>query len=182
MSPPKVVDPDRSIDQNHQDLVLRRRTGRNCGSEPPSLANLRALSAAINASRPKRTREVFSRTPVRLEALSSRSSSMFNVVLIHISMHYLYAYVNSSLLANLDRSNSFQLLRFRLHDLVQIPAMLGRKPETCAVSKKPGKPEGGTGRNTPSPIHQFVDTLIGNVDAVGQIALGNTHWLEEFLQ
>jgi hypothetical protein len=27
MSPSKVIDPDRSIDQNHQDLVLRRRTG-----------------------------------------------------------------------------------------------------------------------------------------------------------
>jgi hypothetical protein len=91
---PEMVYPDRSIDENHQDRVWRRRTRRSFGSEPPSFASRRALSTDIKASSPNRTNEVFSWTPVRLAALSRRTSSMFNVVLMHISMHLSYASVN----------------------------------------------------------------------------------------
>jgi hypothetical protein len=58
---------------------------RRPASVPPSLANRLPLSRAINASRPSRTREVFSLTPVSRDALSSISSSMFIVVLMCIT-------------------------------------------------------------------------------------------------
>jgi hypothetical protein len=87
----QMVDPDRGIDQD-QRCSLRVRRERRWGarrkpfSEPPRAASRRALSRAISASRPALTIAVFSLKPVRLRALSSRSSSRISVVLICISM------------------------------------------------------------------------------------------------
>lgn len=66
----------------HASLVLRCRGVTNCCSVPPSLANLLALSRAINASRPSLTSEVPSLIPVSSAAFSTKSSSMFSVVLM----------------------------------------------------------------------------------------------------
>ncbi len=86
----EVLDPYRSIGKNHASSPgLLRLTGLRFLSVPPSAAKRRALSREINASSPKRTKEVFSSTPVSLAALRSRLSSMFSVVLICISMHAL---------------------------------------------------------------------------------------------
>jgi len=65
----------------------------NWRSDFPRRASLAALSFAIRASNPKRTRAVFSLTPVKEEALDSISSLMMRVVLICINMHYAYAYL-----------------------------------------------------------------------------------------
>ena len=73
-------------------------------SLPPNLASLLALSAAMSASNPNRTRNVFSVMPVNRDALSIKLSSMFNVVRIKASprcifvclyMYLLYAVVNT---------------------------------------------------------------------------------------
>ena len=85
-----MIDPNRRIDESHEALPERRlRTGRRSLSLPPSSARRRALSRAISASSPRRTSEVFSSMPVRLEARRSRRSSIFSVVLICINMHHL---------------------------------------------------------------------------------------------
>ncbi len=59
-------------------------------SVPPSFAKRSLLFNAIRASSPIRTRAVFSRTPVKSDALARSSSSMFNVVLIIIPFYLLY--------------------------------------------------------------------------------------------
>lgn len=65
--------------------------GRSFFWVPPSAVNRAALSRAMSASRPIRTSAVFSCTPVNSEARSRIESSMLRVVLMHISMHKLYA-------------------------------------------------------------------------------------------
>ncbi len=91
-----MVNPNRSINHNHGYYTdgLRRGIGWRSFSVPPSFASLLLLSRAISASNPSRTKEVFSLTPVKYDALFSISSSMFNVVLICIDMPYLYINVN----------------------------------------------------------------------------------------
>lgn len=59
-------------------------------SVPPNFAKRSLLFNAIKASSPIRTRAVFSRTPVRSDALARSSSSMFNVVLIVTHFYLLY--------------------------------------------------------------------------------------------
>ena len=63
-------------------------------SVPPSLASRLLLSRAIKASKPSRTKEVFSLTPVSRDAFSNILSSMLSVVLICINMHYVCIFVN----------------------------------------------------------------------------------------
>src|SRR5712692_6412674 len=87
----QMIDPDRCVDENQRGVLpegraRRRGARRRSLSEPPSAASLRALSRAIKASRPAWTIAVFSFRPVRLRALSRRSSSRISVVLICISM------------------------------------------------------------------------------------------------
>jgi hypothetical protein len=80
----QVVDPDGGIDEDHTAWPgRRRRPALNRGSVPPSFANRRALSRAINASRPMRTRAVFLETPVNRVARRRRIGSMFKVVRIY---------------------------------------------------------------------------------------------------
>jgi hypothetical protein len=92
----EMVDPYRRVDEDQRE-DLRTGRGRRLGtrrrafSDPPRAASRRALSRAIRASRPAWTIAVFSLKPVRLRALSRRSSSKISVVLICISMAYLYA-------------------------------------------------------------------------------------------
>ena len=66
---------------------LRRGMARSPFSDPPSLSSRLLLSRAIKASKPSRTRAVFSLTPTSLDAFSSILSSMFSVVLMCINMH-----------------------------------------------------------------------------------------------
>src|SRR3990172_3013979 len=59
------LDPNGGVNENHAALTgRRRRTGRRPFSVPPRPARRRALSRAMRASSPRRTREVFSLTPV----------------------------------------------------------------------------------------------------------------------
>ena len=73
-------------------LSLGRRRGGNlsCFSDPLRRASRRAVSLEMSASRPSRTKEVFSCTPVNLAAFCNRWSSMFNVVRIRTNMYYFY--------------------------------------------------------------------------------------------
>src|SRR5690242_9636355 len=48
---PKVADPDRSIDQGHRRLALRRRPARKSGMVPPRAARRFAASRAISSRR-----------------------------------------------------------------------------------------------------------------------------------
>jgi hypothetical protein len=93
----KMIDPNGRINNNHNYFIADLRLGIafNPFSVPPSLASRLLLSRAIKASRPSRTKAVFSETPVRREAFSIILSSMFNVVLICMMMHYLCIHVNS---------------------------------------------------------------------------------------
>src|SRR5438128_2999529 len=58
----------------------------------PSRARRLPASRSIRARSPRCTNAVFSFSPVNLRASASNSSSMFNVVLIHIMMHVSYAH------------------------------------------------------------------------------------------
>jgi hypothetical protein len=94
------IDPNRSVDEYHfADRGRLRRTEDKRGCVPPSLANRRALSRAIRASRPMRTNAVFSFSPVNAAASRSISSSMFKVDLIHVKMHIGCTRVKSLLFA-----------------------------------------------------------------------------------
>ena len=95
-APPKVCNPNRGINDDHgYDFAdLRLRMGRRFFSVPPSLARRLLLSRAIRASSPRRTNAVFSLRPVKRDAFSKISSSIFRVVLICINMHHSYIFVN----------------------------------------------------------------------------------------
>ncbi len=82
----EVVDPDRGVHQNGHDAGRRRRGVSTSGSVPPSRPSRRALSSAISASRPWRTRTAFSWIPVSRLAFSRSESSMVMVVLIQRRM------------------------------------------------------------------------------------------------
>jgi len=64
-------------------------------SAPPMAASLLAASRRTKASKPIRTREVFSVTPVRRDASAMSLSSIFSVVLICINMGLLDASVKA---------------------------------------------------------------------------------------
>src|ERR1700680_1520556 len=61
---PQMVDPDRSVDQDHLARNRRRGAAARSGSLPPSRARRRALSRSISALSASRTRADFSRRPV----------------------------------------------------------------------------------------------------------------------
>jgi len=87
IAPAEVLDPHGGVNENHAAwLERRRRTDRRAFSVPPRSARRRALSLAMRASSPRRTREVFSLTPVSWDARWRRESSIFSVVLICITM------------------------------------------------------------------------------------------------
>ena len=95
VSPAEMIDPNGGIDQDHAAFRLLLRGGRTRFlSVPPRSARRRALSRAISASRPIRTRAVFSAIPVRREAFPISASSIFSVVLICMNMHYSCIQVN----------------------------------------------------------------------------------------
>jgi hypothetical protein len=84
----EVGNPDRRIDEGHAPFLdRRRRMGESPVSVPPNVASRRALSLAMSASRPMRTRAVFSSTPASVAAFRSKVSSMFSVVLMCMNMH-----------------------------------------------------------------------------------------------
>ena len=84
VSATKMVNPNGGIDENHATRSdLRRLTGFKRGSVPPSFARRRALSRAMSASSPRRTRAVFFETPVNPAARRSREASTFSVVRIY---------------------------------------------------------------------------------------------------
>ena len=86
---PEVVHPHRRIHENHFECLTVRRRGATAswGCVPPSEAKRRALARLIRASKPARTKAVFSSIWVKRRASSSSASSMLSVVLICISMH-----------------------------------------------------------------------------------------------
>ena len=88
----KMRNPYGGIDDDHgyDFAVLRLGIGRRSFSVPPSLARRLLLSRAIRDSNPSRTKAVFSLMPVNRDASSKILSSMFSVVLMCMSMHYLY--------------------------------------------------------------------------------------------
>ena len=96
VSATEMVNPYGRVSQNHVQALRRRRTGRNRFSVPPSAANRAALARAIRASRPIRTKAVFSVTPVKRAAAANAASSILIVVLMHIRMHDLYARVKAA--------------------------------------------------------------------------------------
>lgn len=61
------------------------------GELPPSFASRLELSLAINVRSHSCNSWVFSVMPVNFDAFSYSTSSMFNVVLMHIGMHDMYA-------------------------------------------------------------------------------------------
>src|SRR6266566_3038742 len=87
----QMLHPDRGI-HKHQRLARgargrRRRIFRRRGSLPPRAASLLALSRATRASSPAWTTAVFSVIPLSCAACLSRSSLMFRVVCLCISIH-----------------------------------------------------------------------------------------------
>ena len=97
--------------------ILRRGIGRKPRSDPPNLASLDALSRAIRASSPMWTRAVFLLTPVKAEALESKSSLMMMVVLMHMNTPYKYAYVKANVTG--ERMDRPPRARRTLHPVVR---------------------------------------------------------------
>jgi len=77
---PQVVDPDRSVDEDHEGSARRLGTSVSPGSLPPSLARRRALSRWMRARKASRTRALFSLVPVSRCASATNSSSREMVV------------------------------------------------------------------------------------------------------
>lgn len=97
VAPGKVLNPYGGIDESHATLVERLLgIGESFFSVPPSSANRRALSFAMRASSPIRTRAVFWDTPVSFAASRTRASSMLSVVRICIMMSNIYISVKMS--------------------------------------------------------------------------------------
>ena len=87
ITPSHVVNPDRGVHEHQDGFVgLRRGVRPSPFSVPPRAASLLELSQAISASRPARTTAVFSLMPLRRWASCNRSSSIFRVVLMSMSM------------------------------------------------------------------------------------------------
>src|ERR1700722_3906683 len=82
----KVIDPHRSIDENHF-AARRLGIGFNRGLLPPRLANRRALSRSIKAFKASRTSAVFLLSPVNETAFSSKASSSERVVRMGFSCY-----------------------------------------------------------------------------------------------
>lgn len=66
--------------------------------------------------------------------------------------------------------------------MVQIPAGLAIHPEGTRSAEELSEPEGGAGSNASTPVHDLVDPLVGDADGVGEIALGESHGTEKFLE
>src|SRR6266702_2702473 len=79
----EVIDPNRSIDQDHF-AVRRRVTGINSGSLPPRLASRRALSRSISAFNASRISADFSLMPVNEAAFAINASSSAIVVRMEV--------------------------------------------------------------------------------------------------
>jgi hypothetical protein len=86
----QVVNPDRSVDQDHRDGARRRGAAVARGSVPPSAANRRALSTRMSVSKPWRSSVDFSFVPVSSAAFASNASSMVTVVLIDPPHQYMH--------------------------------------------------------------------------------------------
>lgn len=106
--------------------------GRSFFCVPPSAANRAALSRAMSASRPIRTSAVFSRTPVNSEARDRIESSMLRVVLIHISVHQLYALIKVR--PRFEIGGDDELRRKAPRSRKQGKANGGRRSQTVAAS------------------------------------------------
>jgi hypothetical protein len=78
----EVVNPDRSVDEDHAGLRRRRAGSARLDSLPPKRANRRALSRSIKALSASRTSADFSRRPVKACAFADKSSSSASVVRI----------------------------------------------------------------------------------------------------
>ena len=91
----QVDNPNGGINKDHRcfQAYLRLGTALRLFSVPPSFASRLLLSRAIKASRPSRTKDVFSLMPVNRDAFSNILSSMLSVVLICISMNEMCIYV-----------------------------------------------------------------------------------------
>lgn len=76
----KVIDPDRSVDEDQDSARRCRGAGEADGSEPPSFARRRALSSSTSVWRPWRSSVARSEIPVSCSAFSARSSSIVTVV------------------------------------------------------------------------------------------------------
>lgn len=106
---PEVLHPDGRVREDHfRRLDSRRRAGKvRVGMVPPRAARRRAASRWMRASRPMRTRAVFSVSPVYSTACASRESSMFSVVLIHAPMPFSCASVKGWIGSSSQRSARF---------------------------------------------------------------------------
>src|SRR5271157_1734781 len=82
VSGPQVINPYRSIDQDHAPAGRRLGGALRSGSLAPNRASRRALSRSMSALSASRTRLDFSFRPVRAWALATSSSSSASVVRI----------------------------------------------------------------------------------------------------
>ena len=77
-----MINPNRTIDEDHRPTARLRGIARNAGSLPPSRANRRALSRSISARNASRGKAGFSVRPDRSCAWAKSSSSNATVVRI----------------------------------------------------------------------------------------------------
>src|SRR5207248_2541657 len=94
----------------------------------PSRARRLPASRSIRARSPRCTNAVFSFSPVNLRASASNSSSMFNVVLIHIMMHVSYAHCKdfvSHVGFGAHRNNLFSFFVGQHGRWVRYPGLVG---------------------------------------------------------
>src|SRR5438874_165425 len=120
----------------------RRGAIRSFGMVAPSRARRLPASRSIRARSPRCTNAVFSFSPVNLRASASNSSSMFNVVLIHIMMHVSYAHCKdfvSDVGFGAPPKQSFLLFCWSAREMGALPPALsacaagnGRKAFACS--------------------------------------------------
>lgn len=86
------------------------------------------------------------------------------------------------LVLRFELRDRFNLLLLFFHNMIKLPRLLQVQPKLWTVAEESRKSKGGTWCNTTFPIDQFIDSLIGNVNPIGKLALWNPHRLKEILE
>lgn len=64
----------------------------------------------------------------------------------------------------------------------KVPASLEIHPIFRGGTQEFGESKSRAGSNPPAPIHQLINSLVGDVNAICEILLGQVHRIEKFFQ
>lgn len=78
--------------------------------------------------------------------------------------------------------DSFQYLFFGFSGMIEIPALLKVHPEIGCAAEESRQPQCGCRGDASFSVDDFIDPLKGHMYDIGEHALCDSHWYEEFLE